>query len=123
MSLDENDEFDKAELDEGGVEKTGNDSRTAPTYCNQLDDQAVIMPDYDEGGADTIKKLIGFVQFFASLTSVENKNIKCVLCALDPTVSQKMKDKRRGFFRPSGSRQHTSRLNTALATHSSCVPL
>ncbi|SMR54218.1 unnamed protein product [Zymoseptoria tritici ST99CH_1A5] len=62
VSLDENDEFDKAELDEGGVEKTGNDSRTAPTYCNQLDDQAVIMPDYDEGGADTIKKLIGFVQ-------------------------------------------------------------
>ncbi|KAK6431995.1 hypothetical protein LTR95_011842 [Oleoguttula sp. CCFEE 5521] len=83
-----------AALDADVVDESEEATRAEPTQWDKLADEVVLRPQGDEDELPvTLQARIDFIARFASLASIPTSNLKCILCALDPSTPPAAKDK------------------------------
>lgn len=88
------DDQDDVDLDVGVVEDTTlRASRDQPQEWAGLGDDVVVHMAHNEGDAvGDLAARLHFMSAFAMLTSIPNSNLQCMLCLLDPSVSDEVKN-------------------------------
>lgn len=85
-------DMDNDTVDQDALDEAAGGTREEPLHWRQLKDDVVMRPEGDGDGTSTRKARMEFLKSFVNLTSVSSSNLTCVLCALDPTVSDDIKN-------------------------------
>ncbi|KAK5167217.1 uncharacterized protein LTR77_007949 [Saxophila tyrrhenica] len=77
----------EADIDAEAVEEALEATREEPEHWGTLNDEVFVRSAGDQDGNTTVDGRLQFLKSFIALSSVEVKNMKCMLCLLDPTAA------------------------------------
>lgn len=86
-TTDDQDE-DEGVLNVRAAEEALEGTREEPELWAQLEDAVNVVPEGDGDGTESGAARMRFIEEFAALSSVQNNNMTCLLCMLDPTVGE-----------------------------------
>lgn len=88
LNTEEEEGDEDEDVDTGAVDESLEGTREEPLHWQNMADSVLLLPAGNEDGKTTLEARMRFIKSYVALASVNVSDLKCMLCALDPTATR-----------------------------------